>query len=369
MYWIPKLHKNPTKARFIVAAPNCSIKPLSKAVTQVLKLMFKQIEMYNHKSTYFSGVKSFWPIQNNQPVIEAIKKLNGRSKANSISTFDFSTLYTNIPHAKLKNVLRELINFCFKGGDKKYIAITKFGATWTNNKHKYNVTFDKPSLKLAINYLLDNCYFNLGNMSFRQVIGIPMGSDPAPFMANLFLYFYENKWLLELKKKDLHKARLFSNTFRFIDDLCTINDNNEFERNYQQIYPVELELKKENNSNLEASFLDLSITLENKHFNTKLFDKRDAFPFSIVRMPDLNGNILCHVFYGSIFSEFLRIARATLKYMDFLPKSRELVERMQGATENILLKQIDKMVARYPDAVETFNVNSRVMKLDLSPTN
>ena len=41
-------------------------------------------------------------------------------------------------------------------------------------------------------------------------------------MTHLLLHYYENKWLLDTKNKDLHKARLFRNTFRFIDDLCAI---------------------------------------------------------------------------------------------------------------------------------------------------
>ena len=57
---------------------------------------------------------------NNQPVIDAIKKLNGIKKALSMPTYNFSTLYSNIPHNKLKNVTKELINFCFKGGEKVY---------------------------------------------------------------------------------------------------------------------------------------------------------------------------------------------------------------------------------------------------------
>ena len=130
IYWLPKLHKNPSKFRFIIAAPKCSIKPLATSITLALKLLYKQIESYNNKTSYFSGVKTFWPILNNLPVINAIKQLNDRKKAYSISTFDFATLYTNIPHGKLKNVLREIINFCFKGGDKKYIEITKYGAKW-----------------------------------------------------------------------------------------------------------------------------------------------------------------------------------------------------------------------------------------------
>ena len=64
-----------------------------------------------------------------------------------------------------------------------------------------------------------------------------MGSDPAPFIANLFLYYYENKWLLDTKKRDLLKARLFSNATRFIGDLCAINDHLEFNKNFKSKYP------------------------------------------------------------------------------------------------------------------------------------
>ena len=73
-----------------------------------------------------------------------------------------------------------------------------------------------------------------------------MGTDPAPFMANLFLYFCENKWVSELRKKDLQKARLISNTFRLFDDLCALNNKRLFEKCCSEIYPQELELKKEN---------------------------------------------------------------------------------------------------------------------------
>ena len=56
-----------------------------------------------------------------------MNKLNSRSKAISISTFDFFTLYSNSPHDKLKLVIGELINFCFNGGDKEFIGIIKYG--------------------------------------------------------------------------------------------------------------------------------------------------------------------------------------------------------------------------------------------------
>ena len=55
--------------------------------------------------------------------------------------------------------MRELINFYFKGGEKEFIVVAKFSATWTDNRNKFKITFDKASLKLAITFLLDNCFF------------------------------------------------------------------------------------------------------------------------------------------------------------------------------------------------------------------
>ena len=147
---------------------------------------------------------------------------------------------------------------------------------------------------------LSNCYFTVGLKIFCQVIGIPMGSDPAPFFANLFLYYYENKWMKDLKRKDLIKARKLCNLFRFIDDLSALNDSGEFERNTLNIYPEELELGKENQNDLEATFLDLSIEIRNNKFEVGLFDKRDNFNFSIVRMPEKSSNIPSNIFYSAI---------------------------------------------------------------------
>ena len=40
-----------------------------------------------------------------------------------------------------------------------------------------------------------------------------MGSDPEPFTENLFLNYYGNKWPVDAKKRDLHKARFLNVSF------------------------------------------------------------------------------------------------------------------------------------------------------------
>ena len=58
-------------------------------------------------------------------------------------------------------------------------------------------------------------------------------------------------------RTDLRRARRFTYVFCFIDDLAVGNDVGEFKRSYEDIYPATLELKKENNTTQEGSFLDL----------------------------------------------------------------------------------------------------------------
>ena len=89
---------------------------------------------------------------------------------------------------------------------------------------------------------------------------------------------------------------------------------------------------------------------------------------TISRMPDIaGGSIPEHVFYGSIMSEILRIARATLKYEDFLTKVKKLFIRMtnQGATNEKLLKQIDRACYRYDSSFKSFEKTSNEIKVDI----
>ena len=79
---------------------------------------------------FFTGVNTSWVVQNNKPVIDAMNGFNKRTKATSVSTFAFSTLYAKLPYNKLLMVFNSLINFCFDGGESKYITYNDYGARW-----------------------------------------------------------------------------------------------------------------------------------------------------------------------------------------------------------------------------------------------
>ena len=119
---------------------------------------------------------------------------------------------------------------------------------------------------------------------------------------------------------------------------------------------------------MHATFLELDIQIVDEIFDYKLFDKRDDFPFSIVRMPDLSGNIPSFIFYGSIMSEFLRIARCTRLITNFIPRARSLCERMisQGGSKYLVLKQIRKAMSRHPEPFQKFSLSPTQIIKELS---
>ena len=169
------------------------------------------------------------------------------------------------------------------------------------------------------------------------------------FLANLLLYYYESSWLKSIKKTNNHLARKFGKVFRYIDDLLALNDANFFESYHHQIYPSELQLNKENEVNTETNFLDLHISIDNKVFTTKLYDKRDNFGFDITRLPYRNSNIPCRMFYSSIAAECLRICRATSSDRQAIVSIKSLVTRMdnQGADKFKMKNYITKSFNRH----------------------
>ena len=81
-----------------------------------------------------------------------------------------------------------------------------------------------------------------------------MGSDPVPFFASLFLAHKEADWVKTQRKLGTINVRKINNSIRLIDDLLSLNDSNIFQKHCKDIYPTELELKKENDSNSFSLF-------------------------------------------------------------------------------------------------------------------
>ena len=169
----------------------------------------------------------------------------------------------------------------------------------------------------ALTFLLDNIFIRFGTKLYRQVVGIPMGTNCAPLVADLFLFCYERAFMMSLsddKQADVIDA--FNTTSRYLDEILNIY-NVYFDNMVSQIYPSELQLNKANTSDTEAAFLDLHLSISNDIVSTKIYDKRDDFDFAIVNFPFLDGDVPRSTSYGVFISQLIRFARASSIVADF----------------------------------------------------
>ena len=94
--------------------------------------------------------------------------------------------------------------------------------------------------------------------------------------------------------------------------------------------------------------MDLNIKIENNKFSLSLYDKRDTFPFSIVRMPYLSSNIPSKMFYATLGAEVLRIGRTSTVLNSFVSSSQRIIKRMQkqGGRSSAIVKCLQKTYGR-----------------------
>ena len=92
-------------------------------------------------------------------------------------------------------------------------------STYFSNKiQKGKTCYSEEQVISMLEFLIDNIFVSFGGTLFQQVVGIPMGTNCAPLLADLFLYSYESEFLQKLvKDQKIHEARAFNFTYRYID--------------------------------------------------------------------------------------------------------------------------------------------------------
>ena len=165
------------------------------------------------------------------------------------------------------------------------------------------VSVSKSKLVEWAEYLIDNVYIKVGNNVYRQTVGIPMGTDCAPQLANLFL-FHECLYMKNLMRDNLCMAKKFGNTVRYIA------------------------LKRTSESDTKLSYLDISISICSSKYVTKVYDKKDDFNFNIVNFPYMSSNIPANPTYGVYISQLIKISRICDTFQSFVLRHKLLTERL-----------------------------------------
>ena len=174
LYGLPKVHKTGVPMRPILAAYNTPSYNLSKFM--VSKLNHLTTNEYTIKNSY-EFAKFITNFPNNNYIM---------------CSFDIKSLFTNIP---LDETIQIILN-----------------QTTPHNDSKFN-NFSRTQLKSILELTAKNSFFIFNNKLYRQLDGVAMGTPCGPTLANIFLCFYESKWLQDCPQS--FKPKLYR---RYVDD-------------------------------------------------------------------------------------------------------------------------------------------------------
>ena len=153
----------------------------------------------------------------------------------------------------------------------------------------------------------------------------------------------------KLTRENYSKAKLYNHCHRFIDDLSAINNNGHLQENKSEIYHESLILNKENEGNTKTTYLDLNINIEDNKITTSIYDKRDAFTFTVINYPDITGNIPDRIGYNVIPSQIIRHARNCTLWKDAKNRIQQLIQNLQqkGYENKRILNSIRKCLQKH----------------------
>ena len=166
-----------------------------------------------------------------------------------MTSFDIDSLFTNIP-------LNETIDICVK---------KLFG-----RKRKYK-NFTKDEFRQLLELAVKDSLFLFNGKYYIQLDGVAMGNPLGPTLANVFLCYWEEKWLDKCPKQFLP---LFYN--RFMDDTFVLFSSEDHVKKFHKY----LNSRHENmNFTFECEknnclpFLDVLVSRTDNGFSTSIYRK------------------------------------------------------------------------------------------------
>jgi len=298
------------------------------------------MKLYGKTVKERSNLNYYWILDNSLEFLEHIKD----KKLNHMQTFDFSTLYTALPHGEIKQKFSKIFQKVFNREAKPFINVNMLGAFFSSATSNRVCSFRYEDLMEILEFILDNIFVKCGDEVFKQVIGIPIGLDSGQDIANLLLYCYESEYVEKVSRENLNLARKFSFCFRYIDDLF-VGNFPDFREHIYKIYPRSLDVKLESSSITEVAYLDLKINSQNSNLTFSIYDKREDFSFEIINFPYLDSCIPKNSALGVFISQLIRYSRLNSTFTDFKAKCKQLTGKLRK--QGYLDKDLKRLTIKF----------------------
>jgi hypothetical protein len=382
LYATPKQHKPDSAYRFIASLPACTTTDMSRLITSTLSLVARTLRHKDDTLVQGKGIRRYFITEGYEETATWINNYSPpASTPRTIYSGDFSTLYTTISHPDLKQKIRDGVNeaistwaeakqtppqdiiFSIDRDNRK-----TFTASWAQvpqrrtrrqvhmnstafGKHK--ITLDAHAFFEIFDFLIDNVYVANGNTLYRQSVGIPMGTNCGPVVANLYLYAYESKFIDGLiQNNQTETAKKFHTTFRFIDDVLSL-DNNAFRNS--RIYPPGLTLNETTEPNMTTAFIGMQIKKDQNKWTLDVAHKH--FPFEVIRYPDMRSEIPTDIPYGVFLGLLYRFSRICTHKETFMEqiKATGATFLNKGCTPTRLYRTLNTFLGKQGMAQKTLH--------------
>lgn len=369
LYALPKLHKPKIAWRFIAASSSCTTQPLSSLLSDALRFIQTSLRHKDDQHFIATGVKRYFIVDTANEISQYCTRYR-RTGARSnwqLHTGDFSTMFTTIPHhdliASMKRVTHEAWSH---EASKSNQPLSDLTLTWQRDATEHcrwsssssrttrsksvpavcgladiftrdkTVTFTLKSLNDAIAYLVQNTYLINAGSIYKQTVGIPMGTNCAPSLANLFLYDYESRFI----DRNPIIAPYFKHTFRYIDDTLSMDNpywqhavTNEHIDNGGSMYHSSLVFNDTSTESADARsvhFLGMTINGHGGRLSSSIYDRRETFPFIVRRYPHMASLIPITIPYGVFVGQLHRVYHLCTMVHSFINHATLVAARLIG---------------------------------------
>ena len=365
LYPMPKLHKQEVSNRFIAGGVDVSTTLASKMLVGMLNLVQTTLRKKDDLAISASGIRRFFIVESYDEVASFLHSWKRTSSHRSIRASDFATMFSTLPHkdlcTRMEKVVIEAAMFHDQEKDSSDLGISCFlekgiwSFSWARQRHGIHSSsshfFPIASIVALIRFIVNNSFVVNGDHIKIQAIGIPMGTNCAPLLANLYLYSFEAEFIDRLVKDGkLKMARLFHLTFRYIDDGLSIDNplGSLFLVPQEDggVYPAAI-LPNDTSLVDYANFLGMRIANDPfGNFSFSIYDKKADFPFKVCNYPFLESNIPLSICYN-VFTGQLHRFNIICLHREFLRSSVDLAKTLcaRGYSPNRLCRMFRLFVS------------------------
>lgn len=273
--------------------PMCSTTRISKTICEQLNMIISLLLHKDEQHFKLHKYKRCFIVRKPKEVFQMIKDRQEIFKRLVPTTFDFTTLYTKLPHDHILTNMRKAIVEAIEYKNRMYARLG----------NGYGRLRSVQVLMEWIEHLVTNTYIaNNPKEVYHQKIGIPMGTNCAPEIANLVLYVWEAEYMDELVRGGkLKEAQKHIYTKRYIDDIICFSVDPIPMTKYQN-----LEYSQQTCEDGSVTYLGAKFFHKDGKFHIEVFDKTTEWKFKVLKYPAASSNVPNHQMRGIFMGEAKR---------------------------------------------------------------